>query len=286
MRLRPASAPFVQLFRDCCENNAQALSASQFADPAQEWDDRTHCRFSFQIISTTMASKLTKYMTSPSRIASSFDWKRLSGAVLSMNISNKTINLALASHPSCDDKIMNLPDIPLQLDTQDNKRVVNKKVLQELQDICQKNKVCGIVVAWPIQKEGRMGHDCGKVLHTLDSLASYSQVLTPNRPFCLWDGRHIPEEHDDEWGRAARYGQSSCDDNKTIHYASKEQYNQSTHLDAADVCSDFFDSLWPELAVERRRVQQGGKQRPKAPLYEKQGDSAAFSRPNLLYERD
>lgn len=235
----------------------------------------------------TMASRqLTKYLTSPSRIASALDWKKLSGAVLSMNIADKKIGLALASHPGQHEPVMKLPDIPLKMEARENKRVIKKEILQEIQDIAQKNKVCGIVVSWPVQKEtGRMGRDCGATLHTLDALATESQVLTPNRPFCLWDGAHVQPEQDDVWGRAPRYGKQCT---KEKHVASKEQYNQTAHLDAQAVWNDFCTSHWPEVdCVESQSVVltdddiPGNYRHMGEPIVE-EGTSSAYARATLV----
>jgi len=199
---------------------------------------------------------VAKLLTSPSKVAHALDWKKVSGSILSMSISSDRIDLAVASHPSgcaedtLDTSAQSLPSIPLKTeivnrDGKKNQRILSPAVAEELQDIMNDWKVCGVVVNWPVQKEGWCGAPCGKVLYTLDQLASSSQqnVLSPNRPICLWDEEHhVPFE--DEWGRSPVYSEP-CED-KTVHIASEEQY-QAPSTVALDVWNDFCRAHWPEL---------------------------------------
>jgi RNase H-fold protein (predicted Holliday junction resolvase) len=203
-----------------------------------------------------MASKqLTSFLTTPHRIASSLDWKKLTGSVLSMDISNKRIGLYLSFHPALGESPIQLEDIPLQLSTNNGKRTLSPHIIQSLQQVAQEHKVCGVVVAWPLQRDGRMGAPCGKVLHALDSLVEHSAFLTPNRPFCLWDGSHVQAELPDSWGRCSAYGKDYTL-NQEQHVASQEHYVPATNMVASDIWNDFCRTHWPELyqrEQERKR---------------------------------
>jgi RNase H-fold protein (predicted Holliday junction resolvase) len=168
-----------------------------------------------------------------------------------MDITRDRIGLCLSYHPSAGEEPIQLDDIPLELETRNGKRVVADNIISHLQDLVQQNKVCGVVVAWPLQKDGRMGAPCGKVLHALDSLVANSKFLTPNRPFCLWDGSHVEEERCDSWGRCSAYGKEYSL-NQEVHIASQEHYVPATNLVACDIWNDFMRTHWPELYFQQQ----------------------------------
>jgi RNase H-fold protein (predicted Holliday junction resolvase) len=178
------------------------------------------------------------------------EWRKASGSILSISVCKDKIDLAVASHPSLDDPVQPLPSIPLKRETMDNHKVLSQSVLDELAHIVQDWKVCGMVVSWPVQKEGRCGAPCGRVLHTLDQLTERSNVLNANRPVCLWDLEHN-RNHEDEWGRDPLYGHTTT--KKTVHVASKEQYADHKCA-AADMWEDFCRTQWPEFAMPRTRT--------------------------------
>mmetsp|Transcript_10319 Transcript_10319/g.17327 ORF Transcript_10319/g.17327 Transcript_10319/m.17327 type:complete len:237 (-) Transcript_10319:22-732(-) len=198
-----------------------------------------------------MSKRLTQYMTAPSRIASALDWKRKAGSIVSLDICRDRIDLSVASHPCNGEAPLSLDSIPLQYSyTNKNMKCLKRSVMEQLHDIVQKHEVCGFVVAWPVQREGRMGAPCGRVLHTLDSmLLSNATLLTPGRKFCLWDGSHVAMEAEDKWGRCEIYGRSSADDSMNEHVASREQYNQWTQGTPDDVWEDFAKAHWPDLCA-------------------------------------
>jgi RNase H-fold protein (predicted Holliday junction resolvase) len=197
------------------------------------------------------SAKLTQFLTAPSKVANALDWKKLSGSVLALNISRDEIGLTLASHPSCNssDPQEQLDAIPLHFVVEDNRKCLDSEVIASLNEVVQQHKVCGFVVHWPLQKEGRMGASCGRVLHTLDGLLmdSKTPILSNNRKFCLWDGSHIQMEHDDAFGRCPVYGRPSTTDADFVHVASREQYNQDDTV-VVDVWNDFCRTHWPELS--------------------------------------
>ena len=190
-----------------------------------------------------------KYLADPSKLASKLDWKKASGSILALDVGSDRIGLAIASHPSCGNTPLPLEPMPIKLETRaGNRRALAESVLVELQTIVKNYNVCGFVVSWPLQKEGRCGAPCGKVLHTLDSLVNESSsIVTSSRPFCLWDDHHyVPD--DDSWGRTPKYGEST---NKTLHLASQEQYVHTCSSSiAVDVWNDYCSKQWPELQFQ------------------------------------
>ncbi|GKY92050.1 hypothetical protein MPSEU_000176500 [Mayamaea pseudoterrestris] len=190
---------------------------------------------------------LSSILTSPSRVAQALDWKKSSGTVLSVAVQSDRLSLAVASHPGTDDNVTTLASVPLHTTNLESshasRRSLSPKVATELIKIVQDFNVCGLIVSWPVQKEGWVGAPCGKVLNTLDQLVTQSKtLLTKSRPLCLWDeAHHQPLE--DEWGRASIYAHTS---HKTEHVASTEQYQAPLTL-AANVWNDFCRAHWPEL---------------------------------------
>jgi hypothetical protein len=92
-----------------------------------------------------------------------------------------------------------------------------------------------------------MGAACGRVLYTLEDLLQDSNIVTPSRPLCLWDGERSTHEKEDEWGRCAAYTRTS---DKQVHRASEEQYNQDENIVAASVWNDFCRVHWPEVFAQ------------------------------------
>lgn len=186
-----------------------------------------------------------KFLADPSKLASKFDWSKASGSVMALDVGANKIGLAIASHPSYGESPLPLEPMMIKLETrQGNRRALAESVVEDLQKIVQNYNVCGFVVSWPLQKEGRCGAPCGKVLHTLDSLVAESNIVNSKRPFCLWDDHHyMPRE--DAWGRTPQYGVTTT---KTIHKASEEQYvRQCSSTIAVEVWNDYCSKQWPAL---------------------------------------
>lgn len=204
----------------------------------------------------------TKALRAPSKIASALDWKKASGAILALDVGVDRIGLAVASHPAYGDAPQPLDAVKIQLETKtvknSKKRVLSQTVVSQLQDVVKVYNVRSFVVSWPVQKEGRCGAPCGKVLHTLDSLVESSNIMSDNRPFCLWDEHHTSAPNEDSFGRNPLYGEPCSDASKTIHKASEEQYS---HHDcsskvAAQVMEDFIQSQWPEIYQQQQEQKQ------------------------------
>ena len=200
---------------------------------------------------SSSSTRLLKVITKPSKVASTLDWKKFNGStILSLDIHKDRIGLALASHPSCGQECRTLKPIPFK----DNHIFVDKDCIDRLSKIVQDHKVCGMVVAWPLQSDtGKVGAACGRVLYTLERVLEkdQQQVLTPSRPLCLWDSDHRipeqsadPEKRVDNFGRCAQYSKTS---DQTEYRATEERYFQDEQVVAAQVWDDFCKVHWPEL---------------------------------------
>jgi len=184
---------------------------------------------------------ITSFLTAPARVAHKLDWCKQTGSVLNMSITNTSIDLAVAAHPSFEEPAQELPSIPLETITRNNRKTLRETVPRELAARIREYSVVGLVVAWPVRKEGRCGAACGRVLHTLDHI---TPILKEGKPVCLYDVNHyMPDE--DVWGRAKAYGQPCLD--KTFHRASEEQYREKNALSATNIWDYFVREHWPNL---------------------------------------
>jgi RNase H-fold protein (predicted Holliday junction resolvase) len=198
------------------------------------------------------SAAIMKVITTPSKIASSLDWRKVSGSVLSLDIHPDRIGLALASHPSYGEGSSTLEPIKLA-----RKGRVTEECKEILASIVKDHKVCGVVVSWPLQEDTRrMGAACGRVLYTLERILENSNIITPSRPFCLWNDHQCQEkqEEPDVFGRSAVYSKIPSSD-KHIHKASEEQYSQDENVVAADVWDDFVRVHWPDVYRQQERQQ-------------------------------
>ena len=247
--------------------------------------------------SSSSSRAILNVLTTPSKIASKLDWKRVGGCVLSLDIKKDRIGLAVASHPSSPSSLSGLPSsstyrsssssssylspcssaTTLQSIKLGRKGRISNNSRQELANVIKQYQVCGVVVTWPLQRDtGKMGAACGRVLYTLENLLLDdnnvpTNILTPNRPFCLWDGRQMVKRKEDDddgyddnenelredgFGRSVAYSRVPSK-SKTIHIASEEQeqrqQQQQQQQQAAQVWDDFFKTHWPDLHRQRER---------------------------------
>lgn len=203
------------------------------------------------------AVELSKALVPAPRLASILDWKRLGGAcIMALDISNDRIGVAFGNHPSRRTPICTLPPIAFAhgaCGSKKRNRVESddENVVATLKELMKRLDVCGFVVGWPLQSDGRPGKPCGRVLHVLDKLAyNKDPVLSQRRPFVLWDDRYssragsgvsLISKHDmptDSFGRCVAYSQvpsfppgRSC--------SSEEWYNRPTAKDSS-VASDIL----------------------------------------------
>jgi hypothetical protein len=187
---------------------------------------------------------LSNFLTSPCKIAHALDWRKASGgSILSMSIGRESIDLAVAQHPEeSEDGPRSLPSVPVDFEFANRKKILSANVAGEIGRIASDFQVCGTIVSWPVQQEGWAGAPCGRVLFTLEQLASAKTGAINNvRKVCLWNDSH-KSLRVDEWGRNPSYAHGTS---KSIHFASREQYLCS-ETDAADVWNDFRRVHWPE----------------------------------------
>jgi RNase H-fold protein (predicted Holliday junction resolvase) len=193
-------------------------------------------------------AKLAKLLVSPSKIASTLNWKKITGAVLSLDIHKDRIGMAIASHPTMNDGAEALE--PIYYHFQHGKLPDNTK--QKLEEIVQhEHDICGIVVSWPLQTDtGHMGASCGRTIHVVEELLEDTNVFAPNRPLCFWDSQHTQScGNEDEWGRCSQYSRTSS---KHEHLASVEQYSQDENVAAIQVWNDFVRVHWPTAYQQQR----------------------------------
>jgi len=219
--------------------------------------------------------KLTRFLTSPTEIAKTLDWKKLNSSVLALKISRQHVALTIASHPlpSVPERILkptrnenyNIdtsaidPIIPLKFTTASGKKILDSSVILRLRDIIQTHNICGFIVSWPLEKEGRIGADCGRVLYTLDAILNATPseeepttIFSNNRKFCLWDESHVKLEQDDSFGRCSAFGMSSYRRENHVSRGRRKQpeENQQIISEAADsVWVDFCQRHWPNSKI-------------------------------------
>jgi hypothetical protein len=207
----------------------------------------------------TASQALLKVMTTPSKLASALDWRKMNGStILSLNIHADRICLARCDHPSsgtlkgCSKQSNDIPlsrpleSLPLNL----KNKTISEESKQKLVNLIKDHKVCGFVVSWPLQQDtGRMGASCGRTLFTLEQLMkdTKTNVFSPNRPLCLWDPNHVQPTKVDCFGRSPEFAKT-CD--KTLHFASQEQYHQDETIVSSRIWQDFCQHSWPEQEGE------------------------------------
>ena len=221
-----------------------------------------------------LASRIEKLLVSPRTVANALNSPmNLLRPILSLHVGETAIDLALITHPGNHDEnhlIHSLPSISVEHmraptrnsssnsnsssnNSNNNLKLLKAEVLQELSSVVNDYKVCGLVVSWPVQKEGRFGAPCGKVLHALDQIVQDTNIVTPNRPVCLWDGHHFHitedkferphnSEKKDDGSFTPTIGASMLQE----YNASQTQYHEDGML-AAAVAADYLRSHWPNL---------------------------------------
>jgi hypothetical protein len=195
--------------------------------------------------SLSLSRPLSQFVVPPHRVAHALDWNKDTGRLLSLSISREKIELAVAPHPRISWEVQELPSIRIGTErTSAKMRTLSQGVAATLSSIVNEWTVCGLVVHWPVQRDGGWcGAPCGRVLFTLDQLAR-SNVLS-NRPICLWDDEDC-KPAEDSWGRSRIYARGTT--TKTCHFASQEQYEPRSVV-LREFWHDFRRSHWPEQNV-------------------------------------
>jgi hypothetical protein len=180
------------------------------------------------VVNNRKLTTTAELLTTPGRVAQSLEWKRRTGSVLNMRIAKDRIELAVASHPSFQEPFLELSSISLASKTRSEQRsTIKDSVSGLISKTISKHNVCGIVVDWPVQKEGWCGEACGRVLNVLDQLTANETNVFVNAtgaavPICLYDPNHSMV-YQDSWGRNPVYARLPVS-SKTLHIASQEQY--------------------------------------------------------------
>lgn len=202
-----------------------------------------------------LATKLSSALVAPSKVANILDWRKAVGSVMALDISRDRIGIAVAEHPEMVGEAM--PLNPISLVRQDMKRSrVEKELISELEAAVRQHRVCAFVVNWPVN-EGRMGEQCGKVLHVLDYVMDQSNsVVTRKRPFTLWcnsaDASAFDASPPDEWGRSAVFARAPAYlpgmEKNAVSYSSKSALDgsssQSSSAVAAGVLDEWIKNHW------------------------------------------
>jgi len=210
------------------------------------------------------AMKLARCIVPPARLAQVIDWKKSGSVIMSLDINEHRIGLAVANHPTPDNEVHELDPIPYmtRMHPSARRRDENDRIGIELEKLVRGRKVNAFVVGWPLQPDGRPGALCGKVLHVLDFLAERrGPILTKGRPFALWDIRDIPRNRMEEglindsqkfssvdrWGRSSLFCKTPAHDACGYVYKSGSQFcHQSTDdsTAAALILKHFMDTNW------------------------------------------
>jgi hypothetical protein len=234
------------------------------------------------VVTRALPLSLTQSLTTPSKVAHVFDWKKATSNLLTLCVTKQSIECAVAPHPSHHrqrEPIQSVPSISLRqhrptnqlsmcnnnlkkLPTMQQTPKVHldtpsfdvQSVTQSLQQIMNQNNVCGIVVMWPTeQQEGWNGASCGRTLHVLDhiSLNASSGSSSNQKPICLYDPRqHVRSAWtddlvvEDEWGRTPIYSTTT---KATFVHCAKQNESITSKNTAVDVCSSFFRDYWPDV---------------------------------------
>lgn len=198
------------------------------------------------------ATHLAKCIAQPQRIARILEWNRNS-AVMALSIGKDCIGLALTTHPSNNKSVFTLDPIHFSGNNSSKSRPKTSELVEhvafEIERLITENKVCAVVVGWPMQSNGRLGKPCGKVLHFLDYFAGRSHpLLTKDRPFALWDESEIdPSTLTDKWGRSELYSRVPKAD--LMVYNSRDHQDPDSSKDpakASHVLKGFMSALFGE----------------------------------------
>lgn len=159
-------------------------------------------------------SRLAKCIIPPNKLVQRLSWKN-SSVLLALNITDSQVGVAYATIPRSDDgriphgkwerqqsifesyKVVNqvqrispIGYMPTNVKRSEIcRRVETLRLADDIYELSMDVKAAGVLVAWPLGASGRMGKDCGKILHVLDAIVERPNGATvgPHRPCCLWD---------------------------------------------------------------------------------------------------
>ncbi|KAL3784628.1 hypothetical protein ACHAW5_003429 [Stephanodiscus triporus] len=209
-----------------------------------------------------IASKLSSALVAPSKVANLLDWRKSVGSVMSLEITKKSIGIAVSVHPEHICESIALRPILLREGrgaSEAKRSPITKEIILELEAEVRRHRVCAFVVNWPVH-EGRMGEQCGKVLSVLDSVIDQSNsVITRKRPFTLWtDSARASYDSapPDEWGRCINFAKTP-EYYRGMNYSSKEvvvqESSASSSAVAANVLDEWVKNYW-EIDIKMGRA--------------------------------
>ncbi len=180
--------------------------------------------------------------------------KTVFSAIMGLEITKSRVAVAITKHPSNYNAIIPLDHITYCHDRKHfNLEFRNERkeiIYNELKRIVALEKICGIVVGWPLEPSGLPGSRCGQVLNLLDYLAERRHegkclINRASRPVTLWDERAFTHgkyyEHKyptDIWGRCNKKMKlPSPVSTKGYIYKTSLRSDQDTSDDSAIACS-------------------------------------------------
>ena len=200
-------------------------------------------------MTTTPQQILLKRLTSPAKVASALDWKRLAGAsVATLSVHASHLNVSLHAHPKTSSPPQQVTSVTFPLQ-RGRMRDEHQAQLKNLLSGTDSTNVAGVVVSWPLQRDtGKLGAACGRTLKVLEDILLPMTNSNNQLQVCLWDAVHSGYLNKaDEWGRNAHLAGAGT--TKTVHLASVEQYRQDESMTPAQVWTDFVHAQWPELKL-------------------------------------
>lgn len=197
-----------------------------------------------------LATKLSSALVAPSKVANILDWRKAFGAVLGIDVTRDRIGLAVVEHPEHICESVPLRSIPLHdIPNTKKKTGISKSALSELEAIVRQHHICASVVNWPVH-HGRMGEDCGKVLHVLDAVINQSNsIISRKRPFTLWGSANgsFASFPADSWGRSVEFARAPAyvpDMSYSSKSALRQEPSYAPSLVAASVLDEWVEKHW------------------------------------------
>ncbi|KAL3812145.1 hypothetical protein ACHAXA_001852 [Cyclostephanos tholiformis] len=196
-----------------------------------------------------IASKLSRALVAPSKVANLLDWRKAVGSVMSLDITAKSIGIAVSVHP--EHARESIPLRPISLgdgrrpdgSSDATRNPITGEIIHELEAEVRRHRVCAFVVNWPLH-EGRSGEQCGKVLAVLDSVIDQSNsVVTRKRPFTLWtDSTRASYDSapPDEWGRSVNFARAP-EFHRGMKYSSKDVVERESSATSSAVAVKVLD---------------------------------------------
>lgn len=241
----------------------------------------------------TNSKPLMRILATPSRVASTLDWKKSTGdaTIATLDIHADRIGVRISQHPkqykheqqssSTEYKKMSLSQASTYYSFPVSPKGWSKiptSTRRGLSDLIHRHGVCGFVVSWPIQEDtGRMGAACGRTLFAIEELLrdhhngedepqstmnNYDgpldgrPVFVPGRPLCLWvDRKQRMPATADAFGRSPSYARTTPERSKDVVATSDKEPPQPNESIASlsRVWEDFARAHWPDLNHEGRQ---------------------------------